>query len=83
MIKEEKRKYNLQKTASCNSSKDLLKTFSDLIGKKKTNSLPEDVPKKELPTTFHIFFTDKIEKIRNKLDQIPAQFFKRNTAVLL
>ena len=30
------------------------------------------------PITFNIFFTDKIEKIRNKLDQIPTQtFFKK------
>ena len=78
MIKEEKRKYILQKNASSNSSKDLFKTFNDLIGKKKNNSLPVDVPKNELPNTFKIFFTDKIEKIINKLDQIPTQtFFKK------
>ena len=75
MIKEEKRKYVLQKIASSNSSKELFKTFNDLIGKKKYNSLPVDVPKNELPNTFNIFFTDKIEKMRNKLDQIPTQFF--------
>ena len=68
MIKEEKRKYILQKIASSNSSKELFKTFSDLIVKKKNNSLPVDVPKNELSNTFNIFFTDTIEKIRNKLD---------------
>ena len=73
MIKEEKRKYILQKIASSNSSKGLFKTFNDLIGEKKNNSLPDDVPKNEHPNTFNIFFTDKIEKIRNKLDQIPTQ----------
>ena len=72
MIKEEKRKYILQKIASSNSSKELFKTFNDLISKKKNNSLPVDVPKNELPNTFNIFFTDKIVKIRNKLDQIPT-----------
>ena len=78
VIKEEKRKYILQKKiASSNSSKELFKTFSDLIGKKKNNSLPVDVPKNELPNSFNVFFTDKIEKIRNKLDQNPTQtFFK-------
>ena len=75
MIKEEKRKYIFQKIASSNSSKELFNTFNDLIGKKKNNSLPVDVPKNELPNTFNTFFTDKIEKIRNKLDQIPTQFF--------
>ena len=75
MIKEEKRKYILQKIASSNSSKELFKTFIYLIGKKKNNSLPVDVSKNELPNTFDIFFTDKIEKIRNKLDQIPTQTF--------
>ena len=78
VIKEEKRKYILQKIACSNSSKELFKTFNDLIGKKKNNSLPVDVPKNELPNTFNIFFTDKIEKTRNKLDQIPTQtFFKK------
>ena len=75
VIKEEKRKYIFQKIASSNSSKELFNTFNDLIGKKKNNSLPVDVPKNELPNTFNTFFTDKIEKIRNKLDQIPTQFF--------
>ena len=73
MIKEEKRKYILQKFASSNSSKELFKTFNHLIGKKKNNSLSDDVPKHELPNTFNIFFTDKIAKMRNKLDQIPTQ----------
>ena len=53
----------------------LFKTFNDLIGKKKNNSLPVDVPINELSNTFNIFFTDEIEEIRNKLDQIPTQFF--------
>ena len=75
MIKAEKRKYILQKTAFSNLSKELFKTFNDLIGKKKINSLPVDVPKNELPNTFNIYFTDKIEKIRNKLDQILTQIF--------
>ena len=56
VIKEEKRKYILQKNSSGNSSKELFKTFNDLIGKKKNNSLPVDVPKNELPNTFNIFF---------------------------
>ena len=77
VIKEEKRKYILQKIVSSNSSKELFKTFNDLIGKKKNNSLPVDVPKNELPNTFNVFFTDKVEK-RIKLDQIPTQtFFKK------
>ena len=75
VIKEEKRKYILQKIASSNSSKELFKTFNDLIGKKKNNSLPVDVAKNELPNTFNVFFTDKIEEIRIKLDQIPTQTF--------
>ena len=45
VIKEEKRKYILQKIASSNSSKELFKTFNDLIDKKKNNSLPVDVAK--------------------------------------
>ena len=45
VIKEDKRKYFLQKIATSNSSKELFKTFNDLIGKKKNNSLPVDVPK--------------------------------------
>ena len=78
VIKEEKRKYILQKNFSSNLSKELFKTFNDWIGKKKNNSLPVEVLKNELPNTFNIFFTDKIEKIRNKLDQIPTQiFFKK------
>ena len=78
MIEEEKRKHILQTIASSNSSKELLKAFNDLIGKKKNNSLPVDVPKNELPNTFNVFFTDKIEKIKIKLDQIPTHtFFKK------
>ena len=50
-------------------------TFNDLIGKKKNNPLPVDVPKNKLSNTFNIFFTDKIEKIRIKLDKIATQFF--------
>ena len=84
MIKEEKRKYILRKIASSNSSKELFKTFNDLIDKKKNNSLPVDVPKNELPNTFNIFFTDKIEKIRNKPHQIPTQtFFKKYRGLTL
>ena len=81
MIKEEKRKYILQKIASSNSSKELFKTFNDLIGKKKSNLLPVDVPKNELPNTFNIFFTDKIEKIN--LIKFQPKLFLRNTEVLL
>ena len=73
MIKEKKRKYILQKIASSISSEELFKTFNDLIGKMKNNSLPVDVPKNELSNTFNIFFTDKIKKRRNKLDQIPTK----------
>ena len=53
VIKEEKKKYIL--IASSNSSKELFKTFNDLIGKKENNSLPVDVPKNELQNTFNIF----------------------------
>ena len=67
--------YILPKTASSNLSEELFKTFNDLKGKKKNNSLPVDIPKNELPNAFNIFFTDKIEKIRNELDQIPTQTF--------
>ena len=64
--------------------RSFLKYFSDLIGKKKNNSLSVDVPKNELPNTFNIFFTDKIEKIRVKLDQIPTQtFFKKYRGLTL
>ena len=49
----------------------------DLIGKKRNNSLPVPyhVSNNGLPNTFNMFFTNKIEKIRNSLDQIPTQIF--------
>ena len=52
VIKEEKRKYILQKIASSNSSEELFKTFNDLIGKKKINSLTVDFPKNEFSNHF-------------------------------
>ena len=64
--------------------RSFLKTFNGLIGKKKNNSLSDDVLKDELPNTFNIFFIDKIEKIRTKLDQIPTQiFFKKYSGPIL
>ena len=53
VIKEEKRKY-IFKNAYSNLSKELFKTFNDLIGKKKNNSLPVEVPENEVPNTFNI-----------------------------
>ena len=63
-----RKKYILEKISSSKSSKELFNVFNDMTGKKKTLTLPTNVPVNELPDKFNSFFIDKIEVIRNQLD---------------
>ena len=64
-IKDENKKYLSEKISSSNTSKELFNVFNDFIGKKKTMSLPNNIPINELPDTFNKFFIDMIDVIRN------------------
>ena len=83
VIKEEKRKYILQKNSSSNSSKELFKTYNDWIGRKKNNSLPVDVSKMNFQTLLISFSLIRSRKYEINLIKFQPKLFSRNTEVLL
>ena len=70
VIKDEKKNYISEKIESSSSSKELFNVYNDMTGKKKTLTLPTNVPSSELPDMFNNFFIDKIDVIRNELDLV-------------
>ena len=64
-----KRDYYRSKITSCSTSKALFQITNTLSGKEKTTSLPEHIPKQQLPDHFCEYFHDKVSYIRNELDK--------------
>jgi hypothetical protein len=49
--------------------KDLFKVVNDLTAKRNAKTLPTNISKNDLPSTFNTFFIEKIDKIREILDK--------------
>jgi hypothetical protein len=71
-LKKKKNSYINEAINECgNNTKKLYGVINKLIGRVKTNPLPESKDDKELAETFSTFFSEKIEKIRAQLDSKP------------
>ena len=67
-----KRQYYNDVICNCPSSKQLYNVTNQLLGRTKKSSLPSNIPTSDLPDTFCQFFNNKIEQIRNYVDNQSA-----------
>ena len=62
-----KKEYYRSRITSCTTSKALYQVTNTLSGKEKATSLPEHIPKQQLPDHFCAYFHDKVSSIRKEL----------------
>ena len=67
-VRKAKRQYCNGMICNCPSSKQLYNVTNQLLGRTKKSSLPSKIPTSDLPDTFCKFFNDKIEQIKNDID---------------
>ena len=67
-----KRQYYNDVICNCPSSKQLYNVTNQLLGRTKKSSLPSNINTSDLPDTFCQFFNNKIEQIRNDIDNQSA-----------
>ena len=58
-----KKEYYRSRITSCTTSKALYQVTNTLSGKEKATSLPEHIPKQQLPDHFCAYFHDKVSRI--------------------
>ena len=58
---------------NCSNTKQLFSVSSGLLGKSKTTPLPSDIPRSALQDRFCMFFSQKIQNIRQDLDAHPSE----------
>ena len=77
-VRKAKRQYYNDVICNCPSSKQLYNVTNQLLGRTKKSSLPSNNPTSDLPDTLCQFFNNKIEQIRNDIDNQSADppFFK-------
>ena len=73
--------YHIEFTSHCGHSKHLYKLVSKLTGSMIINNLKEYTSNKDLADEFAQFFSDKIMKIRNILDEFPLYDYQSDKDV--
>ena len=73
LIRTLKKKHFNDSIAGSESSKDLFKVCNQLLGKKNEQILPTNIPPSKLPAHFNNFFIEKINSLRDKLDNCQAK----------
>ena len=63
-----KKEYYRSRIKPCTTSKALYQVTNTLSGKEKATSLPEHIPKQQLPDHFCAYFHDKVSRIRKEID---------------
>ena len=58
---------------NCSNTKQLFSVSNGLLGKSKTTPLPSDIPRSALQDRFCMFFSQKIQNIRQDLDAHPSE----------
>ena len=58
---------------NCSNTKQLFSVSNGLLGKSKTTPLPSDIPRSALHDRFCMFFSQKIQNIRQDLDAHPSE----------
>ena len=71
-VRKAKRQYYNDVICNCPSSKQLYNVTNQLLGRTKKSSLPSNIPTSDLPDTFCQIFNNKIEQIRNDIDNQSA-----------
>jgi len=66
-----KKRYINEKLANTNSPKEFFRITNDLLGNETKSPLPSDINKFDLPNHFGQYFNNKIETIRNDLQNYP------------
>ena len=69
IIDTAREKYLSQKIENSIDSKSFYHSTNQILGKTNQTIFPNDIPKDKLPETFSNFFNEKIETIRQKLDE--------------
>ena len=72
MIRHAKQNYISDRIENARTSRDLFHLTSTLVGSANSVSLPHTSSPDDLASSFSQFFSNKIEKIRNDLDQAPS-----------
>lgn len=70
MVSSAKSEHYQTRILESSSTKDLFSALNDLLGTTKSSPLPTIYNKTELPDLFSSFFTDKVNTLRAKLDQL-------------
>jgi hypothetical protein len=73
LVTEAKQAHYSQKISEATSSKALYATLNDLLGQSNTSPLPTNIEPSKLPQAFADYFHNKIQIIRDKLNQTPFQ----------
>ena len=58
---------------NCSNTRQLFSVSNGLLGKSKTTPLPSDIPRSALQDRFCMFFSQKIQNIRQDLDDHPSE----------
>ena len=76
VIFNEKQKYYNDKITRAQSSKEIFEVCNILLGRGNEHEVPNGIPLIDLPHSFNMFFSNKIDKIREELDltHIPPSF---------
>ena len=64
-----RKNYYSSEIESCNTSKQIFQISDKLLGKHKSSTLPNNVPRANLPQYFCNYFEEKIRDIRRELDR--------------
>ena len=68
MISKAKKDYLCHKIVNCDSSRELFRLSSQMMGKFGDTTLPSNISPESLPDEFNEFFVHKTEEIRSSFD---------------
>ena len=73
LVSQKKKKFFSSTVVNAKNSRDLFSILNGLLGTKTNSPLPTTHDMSELPNAFSAFFTSKVQNLRKKLDDTPAE----------
>ena len=71
-LEKEKCAYIRDRVSGSGSSRELIKTYNNLLGKAEKTSFPNNILEENLPTEFNDYFVNKVDRMRDDLDRLPS-----------